>query len=242
MLQTCTQQGKNSTSVSDIDSVPRVWITLAEIKLPLETLIPASCHRSFKTWRRKTGMEGPRESLASMSTRILPAASIDASRASSSVIRYAPTYCASCSAIYHSMTYCCFFFLQNPSNSSRLQRKQTHTTGRLQSIKPYRIEEMMQTVTVAIPRLHSENPWSIINSLPNSRSCFTSFMQQLINLNVRAWHNYQLDAQPMEQCQILLNHIRWCQIKIRFNLSFIDSELKQPTSDLKLHIFLSDIL
>jgi hypothetical protein len=59
---------------------------------------------------------------------------------------------------------------------------------------------------------------------------------------VRAWHNYQLDAQPMEQCQILLNHTRWCQIKIRFNLSFMDSELKQPTSDLKLHIFLSDNL
>lgn len=130
------------------------------------------------------------------------------------------------------------FFSQNPSNSSRLQRKQTHTTGRLQSIKPYRIEEMMQPVTAAIPRLHSKNSWSIINRLPNSTSCFTSFMQQLINLNVRAWHNYQLDAQPMEQCQILLNHTRWCQIKIRFNLSFIDSELKQPTSDLKLHIFL----
>ncbi len=134
------------------------------------------------------------------------------------------------------------FFSQNPSNSSRLGRKQTHTRGRLQSIKPYRIEEMMQPVRAVIPRLHSKNPWSIINSLPNSTSCFTSFTQQFINLNVRAWHNYQLDAQPMEQCQILLNHTRWCQIKIRFNLSFTDSELNQPTSDLKLHIFLSDIL
>ena len=69
--------------------------TLAARKLPLATLTPTSCQRLLPPWRRMLHMEGPGESIASIIIRILPAASIAASREAESVILYWPTYLGS---------------------------------------------------------------------------------------------------------------------------------------------------